>query len=113
MVMIRLLHLSCPRVVLVTTLRSMLLLSAGGQAQTQASYEVPGRRRGGRRCGRTQAWAVCIGNVPAIVSHRRIKCTRSFSPALWGRAGRAGRVDASPPYGAARCVVLSIKGQSL
>src|SRR5712691_12866756 len=32
--------------------------------------------------GRTRAWAVCIGNVPAIVSHRCIKCTRSFAPAL-------------------------------
>src|SRR4029450_10897480 len=110
MVMIRLLHLSCPRVVLVTTLRSMLLLSAGGQAQTQASYEVPGRRRRGRGCGRaggwggTRAWAVCIGNVPAIVSHRRVKCTRSFAPVPWGRAGGAGRVDALPPHGAARCI---------
>src|SRR4029450_13976203 len=90
MVMIRLLHLSCPRVVLVTTLRSMLLLSAGGQAQTQASYEVPGRRRGGRRCGRTRAWAVCIGNVPAIVSHRRVKCTRSFAPAPWAAREEQG-----------------------
>src|SRR5712692_6787693 len=99
--MIGLLHLSRPRVALATALRSMMLLEAGGHAQTQAIQEVPGRRRGARRCGRTRAWAVCIGNAPAIVSHRRIKCTRSFAPALWGRAGRAGRVDAPPPHGAA------------
>ena len=44
----RLLHLSRPRVALATALRSMMLLAAGGQAQTQAIHEVPGGRRGGR-----------------------------------------------------------------
>src|SRR5262245_19932747 len=106
MVMIGLLHLSRPRLALATALRSRMLLTAGGQAQTQASYEVPGRRRGGRRYGRTRAWAVCIGNVPAIVSYRRVKCTRSFAPALW-----EGGLTPLRPMG--QPVVSSIKEQSL
>src|SRR5207245_1019724 len=68
----RLLHLSGPGVAVGTALRSMLLLEAGGPAQTQAIHKVPGGC-GGRGGGGTRARGVCAGSTRGVFAQGGIQ----------------------------------------
>ena len=73
----RLLHLSRPRVALATALRSMLLLEAGGPAQTQAIHKVPGRRRGGAGAAGGREPGRCVQEMHPLLCHSDVEKQRS------------------------------------